>query len=146
MANVRGIRSKKSSLVKVLKRVKPSMVLLNETQLSGRMKCEVLPYGWSFKNRGDKGGGGIASGVAQQYRDSTVTAGEGEGSDEYIVTRIEKFQPAINIINCYGEQRKTKKEEVEEKWKRLQAELEKIRARREFCLLAGDLHKLVGND
>ena len=129
-----------------MKKKKPSIVLLNETQLTGRMKCEVLPYGWSFKNRSSQGGGGVASGVAQQFRDFAVAAGEGVGSDEYIVTRIEKFQPAINIINCYGEQRKTKKEEVEEKWRRLQAEMETIRARGEFCLLAGDLNKLVGND
>ena len=36
-------------------------------------------------------------------------AGEGEGDDEYLITRIECFSPALNIINCYGEQRKIKK-------------------------------------
>ena len=48
------------------------------------------------------------------------------------------------MINCYGEQRKIKKELVEEKWKRLRAEMEAIRARGEFCLVLGDLNKLVG--
>ena len=63
-----------------------------------------------------------------------------------MVTRIECFQPALNLINCYGEQRKSSKKEVELKWSRLKAEMEAIRNRGEFCLLAGDLNKLVGND
>ena len=62
------------------------------------------------------------------------------------MTRIETFNPALNIVNCYGEQRKTRKEDVEEKWARLRKELQNIRIRGEFCLLAGDLNKLVGAD
>ena len=73
-------------------------------------------------------------------------AGEGEGNDEFQVTRIEKYKPAVNIINCYGEQRSTKLEEVEERWQRLLKVMEDVRARGEFCLLAGDLNKLVGCD
>ena len=49
------------------------------------------------------------------------------------------------MVNCYGEQRKCTKKEVEEKWQRLHQELENIRARNEFCCLAGDLNKLIGN-
>ena len=50
----------------------------------------------------------------------------------------------MNVINCYGEQRNTRKEEVEGKWERLMKEMEGIRARQEFCVLLGDLNKLVG--
>ena len=65
-------------------------------------------------------------------------AGEGEGDHEYLITRIECFSPALNIVNCYGEQRKTNKEEVEGKWKHLCKELEAIRSRQEFGILAGE--------
>ena len=82
--------------------------------------------------------------VAQQYKDSSVGAGEGEGEDEYIITRIECFSPALNILNCYGEQRKTRKEDVEGKWGRLCKDMEDNRIRKEFVCLAGDLNKLVG--
>ena len=61
---------------------------------------------WS-KNRTMKGGGGIATAVARQYKDLSVGAGEGKEDDEYLITRIDSFSPALNIINCYGEQRKT---------------------------------------
>ena len=71
-------------------------------------------------------------------------AGEGIEDDEYLITRVECFKPALSVINCYGEQRNIKKELVEEKWMRLRAEMEAIRARGEFCLVNGDLNKLVG--
>ena len=60
-------------------------------------------------------------------------AGEGVAGDEYLITRIASFKPELNVVNCYGEQRKTTKTEVEEKWNRLRTELENIRARNEFC-------------
>jgi hypothetical protein len=82
--------------------------------------------------------------VASQYKDWAIGAGQGEDEDEFLVTRVECFSPALTIINCYGEQRGTKKEEVEKKWEKLRQEMENIRARKEFCCLSGDLNKLVG--
>ena len=144
LANIRGYKSKEVSVKKLIKKVKPSMVLLNETLLAGNTKVTITPYNIWSKNRKEKGGGGILTAVAQEYKDSTVGVGEGEGEDEYLVTRIESFSPALNIINCYGEQRKTNKQEVEAKWGRLCREMEEIRRRKEFVCLAGDLNKLVG--
>ena len=120
------------------------MVLINETQLLGKMKVSLTPYMTWTKNRTDKGGGGVATAVSQQFSESAVGAGEGENDEEYIVTRLEAFKPALNVVNSYGEQRKTKKEEVEEKWGNLKRQMEEIRMRGEFCALGGDLNKLVG--
>ena len=61
-----------------------------------------------------------------------------------LVTRLECFSPALNVINCYGEQRKTLKEDVEKKWENIRKEMENIRIRKEFCVLNGDLNKHVG--
>ena len=120
------------------------MLVMNETLLMGSTKVSIPGYlSWS-KNRTEKGGGGIATSVANQYKDLAVGAGQGEDEDEYLVTRIESFSPALNVINCYGEQRRTGKEEVESKWQKLRTEMERIRTRKEFCLLAGDQNKLVG--
>ena len=131
--------------MKVIKKVQPSCVTLNETLLTGRAKVSLPPYTSWTKNRTDKGGGGIATAVSQRFKDCSVSAGEGEGDDEFLVTRVDCYRPALNIINCYGEQRKSRKEEVEKKWKRLRDVLEGVRARNELCLLLGDLNKLVGN-
>ena len=117
---------------------------MNETQLVGNMKVNIDHYDSWNKNRTKKGGGGIATAVSQLFSDCTVGVGEGENEDEYLVTRIEAFTPALNIINYYGEQRNTRKEEVEERWKRLTKEMGDIRLRGEYGLLAGDMNKVVG--
>ena len=145
LTNLRGYKSKEHSLKKIVKKVKPSMVLMNETQMLGKMKVSPTPYTTWTRNRTDKSGGGVATAVSQQFSESAVGSGEGENDEEYIVTRLEAFKPALNVVNSYGEQRKTRKEEVEEKWGRLRRLLEEIRMRGEFCLLAGDLNKLVGD-
>ena len=146
LSNLRGFHSKKHSLEQVIKKLRPSMILMNETQLLGKAKVSLKSYtSWS-RNRSVQGGGGVATSVARPYMDSAVGAGEGVGEDEYLVTRIECFSPALTVVNCYGEQRKCVKEQVEVKWNRLRTELETIRTRKDYCILAGDLNKLVGCD
>ena len=146
LANLRGITSKQISLEKVLTTLKPSVVAINETQLSGNSKVSLRSYSTWSRNRSEQGGGGIATAVRDQFRDSAVGVGEGKEKDEYLVTRIECFSPALSIVNCYGEQRRLVKEEVDSRWSRLRTELDSIRARGDFCLVAGDLNKLVGCD
>ena len=80
--------------------------------------------------------------VAKEFKDFTMGAGEGINEDEYLITRIECFSPALNIVNCYSKQRRTKKEEVEAKWERLRKDIEAIQSRNEFCLLAGDMNMI----
>ena len=145
LVNMRGFKSKKESLSRILDNIKPDVVAINETQLKGKVKVEMDGYKSWTRNRVGQGGGGVATSVALKHQDMVVGAGEGE-QEEYLVTRMEGFSPALTIVNCYGEQRKTGKEEVEEKWKRMLRVMEEIRARGELCLLCGDLNKHVGND
>ena len=63
--------------------------------------------------------GGISTSIKNNMGNQAINVGQGEGDDEYLITRLDCFNPALNIINCYGEQRKTRKEDVEEKWARL---------------------------
>ena len=77
--------------------------------------------------------------------DSAVGVREGVGDDKYLITRMECFYPALNVINCYGEQRSSSKEDVLAKWGRLRSAMERIRASKEFCQLHGDFNKLVGH-
>ena len=144
LTNLRGYRSKEYSLKKIIKKLKPAVVVMNETNLTGNMKVNLVPYVSWNKNRSGQAGGGIATAVAQEYRDAAVGAGEGVGEDEYVITRIDTFSPAISIVNCYGEQRRTKVEEVEARWMRLRRDMEACRARGDYVVLAGDLNKLVG--
>ena len=141
---MRGFKSKERSLMKVMKKTSASMVALNETLLTGKTKVSLPSYTTWTKNRTEKGGGGIATVVNQTFKNHAVAAGEGENDDEFLITRVDTFTPALNVINNYGEQRCTRKEDIEEKWQRLRKELEAVRLRGEFCLWAGHLNKLVG--
>ena len=50
------------------------------------------------------------------------------------------FSLALCVVNSYGEQKITKKEEVEEKWGRLRKELEDIRRRGEHIVSFKNIH------
>ena len=93
LVNIHGIKSKQVSLKKVMKKEQASIVLINETLLTGNMKISLSPYSSWYKNRTEKGGGGVATAVSQQYKDSAVGAEEGQGEDEYLITRLECFSP-----------------------------------------------------
>ena len=123
LTNLRGYRSKETSVNKIIRKLRPSVAVMNETQLIGNMKENIPQYVCWTRSRTEQGGGVIATAVSQEYSEMTVGAGEGEKDDEYLITRIEAFSPALNIVNSYGEQRKTRKEEVEGKWARLRNEL-----------------------
>ena len=146
LANVRGFVSKKTSLEKIVDNLKPTVIALNETLLYGQNKVEMKSYTSFSMNRTKTKGGGVSTSIREELRDSVVGAGESQGEDEYLITRLECYSPPLTIINCYREQEKVGEVEQEARWGRLRKELETVRARGEFCLLVGDLNKHVGCD
>ena len=66
-------------------------------------------------------------------QDSAVGVCENEDNNEFIITRIYAFLPALCIINSYGEQWRSRKEEVENKWNSLRKEMEAARMKGDFC-------------
>ena len=146
-SNIRGYTSKKEAFYEVVKDIDADVCILNETGLKGKNKVIIPGYTTFFKNREVKNMGGISTSIKDKWRDFAVNVGQGSHEDEYIITRLDNFKPAICIINCYGEQEsRTCKEEIEARWSRLRKELDKIKARGEGCLLIGDLNKQVGSD
>ena len=146
-SNIRGFNSKKESLKNVIKDIQPDICVLNETGLRGKNKV-ILPGYFSFtRNRVAKAMGGISTSIKDNWRTSTVHMGEGEGDDEFLIVRLDNFNPPICIVNYYGEQEGSSgKDLVEAKWARLRMELDKIRVRGDQCLCIGDFNKLIGND
>ena len=144
-ANCRGYVSKKESIFQIVDKIKPSVICLNETGLRGNNKVNIDGYISFSKNRAEQIMGGISTSVTEEWRQHLVCAGEGEGDDEYHVIRLDNFSPAINIINCYGEQDKDEKVVVG-RWGRLRKEMEVIVARQEHCLLVSDTNKHIGCD
>ena len=80
------------------------MIAINETLLRGNMKVNLEPsYIFWTKNREDLTGGGVATAVARSFMSGDGGAGEGRTGDEYLITRLAIFKPALNVINYYGE-------------------------------------------
>ena len=131
----------------IVKKIRPDVLILNENGLRGNNNARIYGYFTFSKNRVDKAMGGIATLVENYLKSDTVEVAEGEYNDEYIITRINKCKPALNIVNLDGEQEgRTGREKVLESWARLKKELDRIKIKGEFCLIAGDLNKKVGND
>ena len=57
LSNMRGFKSKEYSLKKILRKKRPSVLLANETQLSGKMEVNLKAYTTWTRNRSEKGGG-----------------------------------------------------------------------------------------
>ena len=64
--------------------------------------------------------GGVAPLVENYLKSNTVKVAEGKDDDGYIITRIYKCKPALNIVNMYGEQKgRNGREKALESWTRL---------------------------
>ena len=72
--------------------------------------------------------GGVATLVENHLKSNTVKVAEGSDDDEYVITRIDKCSPALNIVNIYGEQEgRTGREKVLDSWTRLRKDLDRIK-------------------
>ena len=130
----------------MLKETKPDVALLNETLLRGKGNVSVKGYHTISRNRKKERGGGILTSVVNNLKQVTITVKESEEDDEYMVTRLEHSSPALTIINWYGQQEKrTAPEKILATWRRILVELDDIRKRGDFQILAGDANKQIGN-
>ena len=59
----------------------------------------VSPY---TKNR-DETKGDVATVIKNNLNKNTIKVDEGMDGDEYIITRYDRVNPALNIVNIYGE-------------------------------------------
>ena len=70
----------------------------------------------SNKNR-DKHKGGVATVIANHLVHNTMKVAEGIEEDEYIITRIDKTLPAVNIVNIYGfQESRSTNDDIEKSW------------------------------
>ena len=89
----------------------------------------------------------VVKSIVNSLKQQSVNIKEGEGDDEFQITRLENTSRPLNIVNCYGEQdTRSSRTEILNRWFRLKCELQKIIDKDEYCMLVGDLNKLIGND
>ena len=141
-----GYTTKKESLEEIAKEEVPDIITINDTALNGKMKVKIPNYFSYSKNR-EKKKGGVATVIADYLKPNTLKVGEGREGDEYIITRFDTTNPAINVINIYGQQEtKNDKDDIEKSWLRLLEDVKDIENRNESILIIGDMNRSVGND
>ena len=90
--------------------------------------------------------GGVATFVANDLKQNAVKVKDGVDNDEYLVTRLDHVSPAINIMNVYGGQEsRMTKQEIQNNWIRMKAEIREIKDRGEGIVLIGDFNRTVGS-
>ena len=122
------------------------VVSLNEHGLKNKQKMQIGGYKSYTKNRFNSNMGGVSVSVKSGDAQNSLKICEGEGDNEYIVTRHNQFYPAINIINVYGCQKTVPVNTIEEKWNKILSEVVKIEMKGENVLLLGDMNVSIGND
>ena len=143
--NIRGFSSKTESLNAIVQLKNPDILTINETKLKGNKKPEVGGYKSFTRNRKSCDGGGIATLVSNSIALHTLKSHEGEGKNEFIVTRHSNFATALNVINVYGSQEsRSNKEEVLEHWIELVRVISNIEAKMEHICIIGDFNRRIG--
>ena len=144
-SNTDGYKSKKESIHEIVTNEKPDILCLNDTNLKGSLKVKVPGY-FSYNKNRDKHKGGVATVIANHLVHNTMKVAEGTEEDEYIITRIDKTVPAVNIVNIYGSQEsRSTNDDIEKGWYRLMKDIKDIEARKEAVIIIGDMNRHVGS-
>ena len=144
LSNCRGYRSKSGSVQKMMKSLKPDVLLLQETFLQAKEKVRAKGYLGYHRNRESDGrGGGIATLVSDRISPNSTAVGSGSGSTEMLSVRLENANPAITCISYYGCQ-EANRDEVDKGWEQIVMELSKAAARGDNIILLGDFNRKVG--
>ena len=148
MLNFRGYSLKKVSFESMIRGMtpRPNLVISCESHLQFNKQFELEGYQSFSRNRREKSMGGIATSIIDSDFRNCLKVTEGEGSNEFIVTRHTDFMVPINVINIYGEQEnRTSSSIIKEHWGEVVEEIVKIESRGEFFILLGNTNKHVGD-
>ena len=146
-SNIRGLKSKINSLTTNANVLEANFICLNEHHITGNNIVNIKGYKSFSRNRCNKQMGGVSVSVDPKNEPFTVKIKVGEGDDEFLIVKNDRFDPPINIMSVYGEtESRTTKGEIYEKWMRLEAAIHDILSKNEEIIVMGDFNKKVGND
>ena len=129
-SNIRNLDSKQTSLESIVSSNMFSLVVLNETHLQKGRKVTIPGYVSYTRNRIDKASGGISTSVIDNDSSTCVRVEEGNGDNEFIVTRHSQFKVPINVVNIYGQQEcRMSKDNVERHWNEILEVISRIEGR-----------------
>ena len=122
--NSAGIKSKKKSFETILKTIKPTIWMVQETKLRANetISCEGLEnFQVYYLNRQNLQGGGVALGVTKELKSTLVN----EGNDETEVISVKVFfkDISVRVLTAYGPQENASREKKDKFWEFLEKEV-----------------------
>ena len=146
--NVRGAKSKYSSIKNILEQVKPSIIALCETKLGKYSKIKkIMPDYKPFQSITKQGKGGLLIGIRYNVFRSFVEVTSSEDKNILAVRVSVSDQMAYRIILAYGPQENDPIEMKERFMTELSVELQNCNDDSEIPILLGDFNaKLEGQN
>ena len=116
---IQSINGRKNSLLTIANSLNIDLVTINETNLKGKNNLKLEGFNCYTKNRKSGNMGGVATCVKNKHEANTLKVSEGK-TCEFIVTRHDQFNPAINVVNIYGSQESRKSSaEIRQEWEEI---------------------------
>ena len=104
--NIRGFHSKRESVAAIMAREEIDIACFCETLFTGSRFPEITGYNTFFRNRKEKGGGGVAVLIKQELATYAVKIDSGDGDNEYVAVKFTNCNPHLVVIIYYGCQAK----------------------------------------
>ena len=144
-ANVRGLKSKTTSLYDNITTYKPHIVCLVETMLSPQ-DIFVLPGCKTFScTRQNKPGGGILLMIAQQYGNTAIDIYTGDENNEQICIKLKLKQKTFYIVAVYGKiESRCDPDQLTQQYEYINQHVQLATRENAECIVVGDFNAKLG--
>ena len=142
--NVNGIKSKMTSLERIIEEENPTIIGITETKLGEIESLNLEGYEIRRVDR-KSGGGGVMIAYKQCLKNVVVVVREEKGAEEMLWVKIDNGKVKLRIGIVYMPQEKdTKVPEIKAIYKKVEEEIEKAKANKEKVIMMGDLNCKIG--
>ena len=142
--NIRGIKSKLTSLRNIAEELKPTVMCITETHLIEEEELKIEGYEW-FRNDRNKDGGGIAIAMQKRVYDISTIVEKKRDVEEalWVVTDNTKIALRIGVIYAPQESR-TGRDEYTKMYESINQQILAAKQKDQKLLLMGDFNCKIG--
>lgn len=141
--NIRGMKSKLESLSQILEELKPDVVGLVETHLSGEDRINIDGYEVVRKDR-KRDGGGILIAVKSKYKNVMLEVINKDDVEESLwIVLGQKTRYKIGVVYA-AKGDKEKKKEIKDMYKLINEEIKQGQMKKQKMVIMGDFNCKVG--
>ena len=143
--NIRGLKSKTTSLEAVLDQTKPDIIVIAETQIIGRSKVKIQNYNINGEaNRNTKSGGILIGTRKNSDIETVILKKDAKNQQIWAIIRTKTYSFRICIVYGYSSEERVSQEELEEWYVVLEEEYMK---QMEYdTIIIGDFNAHTGSD